>query len=400
LKKAKKELALYIVEINKVKKAKKGVNMKNKISVFSIVLFLSVFIMLISCGEQKPKWKGTIEKENGITVIKNPREPMYEEDVLSLEEELTIGKTIKGEKSAFVVISGIEVDSKEHIYVLDGRASSVIVFDKEGNHIRNFGREGQGPGEFQRPIDIVVTPDETIMILDRRNNRLSFFSKKGELLKEISTSKIPSLFRIYPDLDGNYTARINLRGQKYIYQIKKLDANLEELSLIAELEYPRRTDVLEMFSPNLIAVVMKDDKIVLGNWQQYELTIADRTGRKIREITKDHDPVKITDEDKERLIKELSAGILLKRRVEFPDNYPAFQGLSCDEQGRIFVRTSERAEDKGGYYYDVFDKEGKYISKIFLKVRPQVWKKNKLYTIEEDEEGFQMVKRYKVTWKY
>ena len=30
----------------------------------------------------------------------------------------------------------------------------------------------------------------------------------------------------------------------------------------------------------------------------------------------------------------------------------------------------------------------------------QVWKKQKLYTIEEDEEGYQVVKRYKVNWKY
>jgi hypothetical protein len=31
-------------------------------------------------------------------------------------------------------------------------------------------------------------------------------------------------------------------------------------------------------------------------------------------------------------------------------------------------------------------------------MRPRVWKKKKLYTIEEDEEGFQVVKRYKVKW--
>jgi len=333
-------------------------------------------------------------------VVKNPKEPMYNEDVFSLEEELTIGKTREGEEPVFIGITGIKVDSEGNIYVLDGRARKVLVFDKDGKHIRSFGRKGQGPGEFQIANDIVLTPDETIMILDRGNLRLSFFSQEGELLNEISTSKIPRLFRIYPDTDGNYTARINLLGQKYIYQIKKLDENLEELSLIAELEHPRRTDVLEMYFPNLIAVVMKDDKIVLGNWQHYKLTVTDRTGRTIREINKDYNPVKITYEDKERVIKELSAGIPLRRRVEFPDNYPAFQGLSCDEQGRIFVRTSERAEDNEGYCYDIFDEEGKYIAKIPLGFFPRTWKNNKLYTLEEDEEGFQVVKRYKVKWTY
>jgi len=341
-----------------------------------------------------------MEERNGVLIVNNSKDPIYGKDVLSLKEELIIGDTKEGKEPVFFSISGIEVDSDGNIYVLDGRDRKVKVFDKDGKNIRSFGRKGQGPGEFQITNDIVLTPDETIMILDRANLRLSFFSLEGELLREVSTSKIPRLFRIYPDSEGNYTARINLRGQKNIYQIKKLDADLEELSLIAELEYPRRSDVIEMYFPNLIAVVMEDDKIVWGNWQHYKLIISDRTGRKIREINREYNPVKITDEDKERMIKELSADLPLRRRVEFPDSYPAFQGMSCDDYGRIFVRTSEQVEDNEGYFYDVFDEEGKYIAKIPLTFFPRTWKNNKLYTIEEDEEGFQIVKRYKVTWKY
>lgn len=374
--------------------------MKAVIKLILTILIIFNLVVVEACKNQKAEWKGTIEEINGVTVIKNPKEPMYREDVLSLEEELTLGETREGEEPVFIGVSGIQVDSRGNIYVLDGRARQVKVFDKDGKHIRSFGRKGQGPGEFQVTNDIVMTPDETIMILDRGNLRLSFFSPEGELLKEVSASKIPRLFRIYPDSDGNYTARINLRGQKHIYQIKKLDENLEELSLVAELKHPRRTNVIEIYDPQLRAIVMKDDKIVWGNWKQYKLIITDKTGRKSREIHKEFNPVKITDEDKERVIKELSAGIPLRRKVEFPDNYPAFQGLSCDEQGRIFVRTSEQTENNQGYYYDIFDKEGKYIAKIPLAFFPREWKKNKLYTIEEDEEGYQVVKRYKATWRY
>lgn len=41
--------------------------MKRKIKVLPIVLFLSVFMMPVSCGKQKVEWKGTIEEGNGIT---------------------------------------------------------------------------------------------------------------------------------------------------------------------------------------------------------------------------------------------------------------------------------------------------------------------------------------------
>ncbi len=47
-----------------------------------------------------------------------------------------------------------------------------------------------------------------------------------------------------------------------------------------------------------------------------------------------------------------------------------------------------------------FDPEGKYIAKVLFNINsPLFFKKGKLYTIEEDEDGYQYVKRYKVTWK-
>ncbi len=84
--------------------------------------------------------------------------------------------------------------------------------------------------------------------------------------------------------------------------------------------------------------------------------------------------------------------------IKFPKVYPPFIRFTCDEEGRIFVQTYEKTEDEEEDYYDVFDSEGKYIVRISLKYRPQVWKNNKLYMIEENEEGFQEVKRYKVYW--
>lgn len=86
-------------------------------------------------------------------------------------------------------------------------------------------------------------------------------------------------------------------------------------------------------------------------------------------------------------------------KIEFPKHHPAFVHLSLDEDGRIFVKTYEKVKDGEGYYYDVFDSEGRYIAKVPLKTRPGVWKTDKLYTIEEDEEGYLYIKRYSVEWK-
>lgn len=87
-------------------------------------------------------------------------------------------------------------------------------------------------------------------------------------------------------------------------------------------------------------------------------------------------------------------------KLSWDDYHNAFIYLNIDDKGRIFTRSYEKVPERDEYYYDVFDQEGRYIAKIPLRMRPMVWKKNKFYTIEEDEQGYQAVKRYKVTWKY
>ncbi len=53
--------------------------MKNKAKVLSVALFLSAFIMVILFGGQKAEWKGKIDIENGVKIIKYPNESLYGE---------------------------------------------------------------------------------------------------------------------------------------------------------------------------------------------------------------------------------------------------------------------------------------------------------------------------------
>ena len=53
-----------------------------------LLVLMVVVSLLMSCGEKEAGWKGTITTEDGITVIKNPKEPVYARPVLSLERNL------------------------------------------------------------------------------------------------------------------------------------------------------------------------------------------------------------------------------------------------------------------------------------------------------------------------
>jgi len=119
--------------------------MNNKTKLISIVLFLSAFIMLASFDGQEAKWKGKIDIENGIKVIKNPGEPLYGEIEFELEEDLRFGNE-DDENYVFYNLSGITFDSEENIFVLDAGNCRIQKFDKNGSFLQTIGRRGQGPG--------------------------------------------------------------------------------------------------------------------------------------------------------------------------------------------------------------------------------------------------------------
>jgi hypothetical protein len=67
-----------------------------KIKAFVLTIIISLGI--VSCTSQKSKWQGTIENVDGVTIVKNPKEPIYKENVCGLEEELVIGNDVQVEE--------------------------------------------------------------------------------------------------------------------------------------------------------------------------------------------------------------------------------------------------------------------------------------------------------------
>jgi len=374
--------------------------MNNKTKVVPIIISISIFMMLISCQQQKAEWKGTIEEVDGVTVVKNPKEPMYGEDVFSLEEELTIGEAKGPEEYMFSQIIDVGVDDEESIYILDFLEAHIKVFNKSGEYLRTVGRRGQGPGEIQRAINIYITPGNEILINDRGARYFHFITLGGEYIRSIYQGR---LSRPQVDTQNNIVARQTIMNTAEVrFVLKKFDSELNDLFEIFSYEYEVNPNIRNVYPPQCYWEVRSDDSIVWGYADKYEFHILDRSGKVIRKIIKDYEPVKITEEVKQRWVKNIFGdnGVPPDVKVNWNKSHNAFQFLNVDDLRRIFVHTYEKTIDGRAYYYDVFNSEGKYIAKIPLKTRPFVLKNNKLYTIEEDEDGYQYVKRYKVTWKY
>jgi len=371
--------------------------MKNKTKVISIVLSFSVFFIFVSCQKQKAEWKGTIEEENGVTVVKNPKEPMYGEDVLSLEEELSIGEAEGREEYMFSELRGIAVDDRGYIYALDIKARHVKVYNEKGEYVRIIGKGGQGPGEFRLPFFILISPSKELVVTGMGG--ISYFKLDGEFIRSQSLST-QNIARLKFDKFGNPIGICILFGEDNPrYELRKFNLEFETKFAIDSSPISRtRSPGFNPFVPVLRWDMIRGEHIVCGyGGEGYIFKIFDLEGKLIKSIHKDYDQVEVTDRDIE--VEMRKHGIESRENIIVPDNKPPFRWINTDEEGRIFVSTWELIPESEGYYYDVFDTDGKYLLRVPIKGEPLIFKNGKLYIIVRDDEGYQYIKRYKVTWK-
>jgi hypothetical protein len=84
----------------------------------------------------------------------------------------------------FNVRGAVRLESGD-IAVLNAGSSQVKVFDTEAKLVTEFGRRGQGPGEFKSLWTMDVSGRDTLVIGEYRPWRFSFFRVDGEFLRSV-----------------------------------------------------------------------------------------------------------------------------------------------------------------------------------------------------------------------
>ena len=104
------------------------------------------------------------------------------------------------------------------VFVSDGYGNRRIVkFDSQGRFLKQWGKSGDGPGEFNVPHTIVVDRQTRLLVGDRENNRVQVFDVDGRLL-DIWTGFAP--FGLAVDSAGQI-----LVADGRAHQILRLDHN-------------------------------------------------------------------------------------------------------------------------------------------------------------------------------
>ena len=75
------------------------------------------------------------------------------------------------------------------IFVSDGHTprmanARIVKFDKNGKFIKQWGKHGSGPGEFEVPHTLAMDSKGRLFVGDRANNRIQIFDQDGKFIAE------------------------------------------------------------------------------------------------------------------------------------------------------------------------------------------------------------------------
>lgn len=82
------------------------------------------------------------------------------------------------------------------IFVADGHGGNtnarIVKFSPDGTFVKEWGRPGNGPGEFNTPHAIAIDSRGRLFVGDRANNRIQIFDQEGAFLEEWKQFSRPS----------------------------------------------------------------------------------------------------------------------------------------------------------------------------------------------------------------
>jgi len=234
----------------------------------------------------------TINAISDTQVITNTDKGQWNDShLISIEEDLTIGLEIGTESQMFGYIRALILDTQDNIYVADSYELNISVYNPEGKFIREFGREGQGPGEFQTIDGMCWCPkDSHLYVTDRTNHRITCFSPEGKALRIIKDELFSAWIEDIACLDdGRFVLVARIMEEKGTsYKIIITDFSFRKVIAEAVVEFPSHTVGIE-WAPCFSDVgVIQGERIYYTSPSAYEIVLLDPNLKRSLTVKKSH----------------------------------------------------------------------------------------------------------------
>jgi len=303
-------------------------------------------------------------------------------------------------------------------YVTNPYTQQITVYNKQGEIVNRFGREGQGPGEFGKhsPGAILVL-DEGILTNDLTNFRIQLLDHKGShirsftLMRDIPVTAVIKMFEGEDDgilmygtgVDVNMDTGVmsmsysvmdyNLVTGEYLILYEKFTepANLMEINPISG--YP-----LPVIQNGVIYQPANDRyRIDMCSYQGDSKGAIELDGKSRRITRKIQDHLLQSDELQQAL--EMSMGLV---NFTFPSHLPFIRSIMFLNEYLLVWSWEdwyEKTFSGGEFRMDVFDRDGNYLGKGKVDFDPDkvVYMKDDLVVTLEtvDDEGLIRMRKYK-----
>ncbi|WP_419936065.1 hypothetical protein [Candidatus Palauibacter sp.] len=319
------------------------------------------------------------------------------------EEVYRVGSADGEVWQEFGTLRQVAFDAAGNLYVLDSLAGRVVVVAPGGELLREFGRLGEGPGEFRHAIEMAVMADGRVVIADVGHRAYQIFDAYGAYERRIpvggeGSHTFPWMF---PERGGeSVVVGSRMAGAFYgggssigppARVIERWTFTGEELAretIVQGWEPPRGDENRRRaFEPELQVDVLPGGWVAYSDSSAYAIKIASSETGISRILTRPFSPEPVTERmeraERDRRLRELlGQGSLIRtpdgvrgvggggrernrwveqiETMEFFDEVPIVRGLRTSWNGRIWVqRRGDEPHEVGPI--DILTPDGRYL---------------------------------------
>jgi len=326
------------------------------------------------------------------------------------------GKPQAALSEPFSLVGGVRELPGNKAIVLDSKDDRLVLADFASGTVKDIGRKGSGPGEFQRPQSLFAAPGNVTWVPDVMLDKVHVISPDGKIsptaLVAPQTNGAPMRMqsrgidragRIYiqsmPTLGAGGVISDSVWVMRWTPSTNRVDtlAKVSSGMKISASSSGNRQSVMirsKPFASDDIWSVLPDGRLAMVHATPYRVDIID--GKQVHAGTAvSYTPIKVTSEDRDALRKAMTSGRPIVRTFssggggggggaapapsvnsntmgipdeDFPSTKPPFVGPSSvkvSPEGQVWVLRSRAASDKVPTY-DIFDSNGRLTGKATL----------------------------------
>lgn len=361
-----------------------------------LVIILFIFIFFSSAPAQE--------------IIENPKKPLSKNAgrVVELKEVMRIDDI--GGDYYFQYPRNIKVAPDGSLFIVD--REQLIHFDHNGKFIRNYFKNGQGPGEMQAISDYFFA-DNSLIVHDRRLQKILRFDFNGEFIREFRIHDLPTFARLHLFYNDNYYffgSRIpSTDGKALIIEVpNELIFAVEGGQEIEKLiTFPVESFAVSSGGSRgmisiaaLITIPFREKYMVICHTQDYLIKIFDVQSKEIiRSFKRKYDRVKLPEG------RQVGGSVGIGGKTyRAPRKYLNDISKFLEFKNNLWIMTSSSDKEKG-LLIDVYNFEGRYIDNFYLKFhetidpislgnRPMTISGDNLYMRVKNDDETYSIKKY------